>query len=40
MFLQLFLICVTDICYLRAHILAEGRAEIGILMAMSKIMVF
>jgi len=41
MFLQLFLICVIDICYLRTHILAEGKAETDILMAMSsKIMVF
>jgi len=41
MFLQLFLLRVMDICYLRAHILAEGKTETDILMAMSsKIMVF
>ena len=41
MFLQLFLLHVIDICYLRAHVLAEGKAEIDILMAMNgKIMVF
>ena len=41
MFLHLFLIRILDICCLKAHILAEGKAEIDILMAMSsKIMVF
>ena len=41
MFLQLILIRVIDICYLTAHILAEGKAETDFLMEMSgKIIVF
>lgn len=41
MFLQLFLICVTDIWYMSAHILVEGKAEVDILIPMSSmIMVF